>query len=67
MPEMQVHWGQEDWGPADVPKAEEKETKWLEAALSNFFLSLIWALLVCPLYPSPSAPFPFQFFFSPEM
>lgn len=57
MPEMQVHWGQEAWGPANVLKAEEKETKWLEAALRNFFLSLIWALLVCPLYlpvPSPS-------------
>lgn len=60
MPEMQVHWGQEDWGPADVTKAEEKETKWLEAALSHFFLSSIWALLVCPLYLPPLPPSTFS-------
>lgn len=33
MPEMQVHWGQEDWEPADVPQAEEKETKMVRSSL----------------------------------
>lgn len=64
IPEKQSYWGKDDWGLAEVlmPQTEEKKTKWLKAARSNFFSSLILARsvgLFC-LPPSPSSSFSLQ-------